>query len=101
MIKIKKFGNHEEVLFVEFGHGSVKMTKAKESSSEFDSLVLFTEQPNGNIGETSNEDAGKSTDDLKRPDVVFEFKNPESITALIHTLIEVQKDLFNKQREKI
>lgn len=103
MIQTKNFGQHKDVLTAEFGDGNICFTKAffpleDKKGQSFNRLLLFSNNKTPRkIGEVSNEDQGKGSDEMERPEFIFEFKNPESITALVHSLIELQKDLFDYQ----
>jgi hypothetical protein len=89
-----KFGKHEDVLFAEFGTGDIKMTKGRYNDETHESLLMFSTEDGHKIGDTTDADVGKFSDDLPAPDFVLSFKKPESLTALIHSLIELQKELF-------
>lgn len=96
MVSPKKLGRHENVLIAEFGYGDIKITKARDSEDAYESMLLFYNQYPHPIGEEDNEFEGKTTDELAPPSLVMHFSNPESIGAVIHSLIELQKELFNK-----
>jgi len=90
-----QYGNHESILQVQFGIGDIRMDKAQypaESPNEVH-LVISQGEP-GEIGREHNDLRGKTTDEINNPQVVFTFDKPESITSVIHTLIELQRDLF-------
>ena len=92
MIQIKYFGKHGNVLFAEFGKGDIKITKARNESDKHNTLLMFHNNKTPHkIGEEDNEFTGKSSDELDAPGFVMSFSKPESITALIHSLIELQK----------
>lgn len=86
-----QYGKHESVLQVQFGLGDIRMTKA---TNQNEVQLLISQGPEGQIGREDNEGIGKSTDEFYAPDVVFFFDKPESINAMIHTLSELQKALF-------
>ena len=94
MIKNKQFGKHENVLFAEFGNGDILIAKARDVDSKHESMLMFYNQSKHEIGEESNEFLGRSSDELEPPEFVMSFSNPESITAVIHSLIELQKEVF-------
>ena len=94
MIQNKNFGKHENVLFAEFGNGDIKITKARSESDEHETMLIFYNQPPHKIGEEDNEFTGKSSDELEAPAFVMSFSKPQSITALIHSLVELQKSVF-------
>jgi hypothetical protein len=94
MINNKKFGKHENVLFADFGNGDIKITRAREEDSKHETILLFYNQPPRPIGEENDEWNGKSSDELEAPGFAMTFSNPQSITSLIHSLIELQKSVF-------
>jgi hypothetical protein len=84
---------HPDVIHVRFGSGDIMFTKIQLEDKSFG--LTFMESPGHEIGEENNDLAGKSIDDF--PDevkVLFTFTNPESVTALIHSLVEIQKVIF-------
>lgn len=99
MIKRENFGKHEDVLFAHFGSGDITFIKSMEDDSGKCCSLIFMNHEKRKIGEVSNDFVGLSSDDIPKPEFVFTFTKPESIAALIHSLIEIQKDLFelNKQ----
>lgn len=53
------------------------------------------------IGSWTDEYNGKNSDQMPTPvRVVLSFEKPESVTALIHSLIELQKRMFNGEQAK-
>lgn len=95
MIKTENFGRHLQTKIVEFGTGDVLMTRTTfESEGTIGLLIGNHEQRK--VGEITTEYNGKSSDDLPNVEVVLAFKNPQSVGALIHSLMEVQKELFDK-----
>lgn len=94
MITKQNYGAHADVLIAEFGHGDITFAKATYPDDQHATHLLFMNHEKRKIGEVSNEWEGKTSDEVPRPDVVFVFKNPESITALIHSLAELQKEVF-------
>lgn len=94
------YGSHKNVCIVTFGSGDIYMTKAKEHDKAADNLLCFSEIAGYKVGDESNDYDGKSVDELPNLSVVFRFEKPESITALIHSLIELQKSVFNNQKQK-
>jgi hypothetical protein len=92
------YSAHKDVVFMEFGTGDIMFTKGRPEGSECDDRLLFSNQnPPRQIGDETSEHVGKSSDDLDNVKVVMIFNKPESITALIHSLIELQKSIFKKQ----
>ena len=73
------FNNDPDMLFSELGRR----------------FRILSEQKSRDEKPTNNDwISGKTTDELPIPGVVLTFKNPESINDLIHSLIELQKELF-------
>ena len=95
MIRELQLGEkHSNIKEVIFENGDIMMTRVQYDPSTF-SLVFNQQEPH-KIGETHNEYAGKSIDEFPSEiKVCFSFKNPKSITAVIHSLIELQKDMFD------
>lgn len=90
-----QFGKHSDVLFVEFGTGDIEFTKSREESEDRDSILFFRQHAIPHkIGETSGEHIGKTTDEIEGIQLVFKFKKHESITALIHSLVELQENML-------
>lgn len=95
MITRENFGKHENVLIMEFGTGDISFVKARRAEDEKETMLIFRNQdPPREIGETDDRLAGKTTDEIEGVQCVMVFKKPESITALIHSLIELQKEVF-------
>lgn len=94
------YGRHKNVSIVTFGSGDIYMTKVKEFGFDHDNMLCFSEIAGYRIGEESNEYDGKSVDELPNLSVIFRFENPESITALIHSLVELQQSVFKNQKHK-
>lgn len=101
MINIKNFGKHENILFAEFGYGDIKFTKARNVEDECETMLMFYNQEPHPIGEEDGEWVGKTSDEIIAPSFVMSFTNPESVTALIHSLIELQKQLFKHVNKEI
>ena len=99
MIQTKQFGKHENVLFAEFGSGDIKITKARNENDKHETMLMFYNQPPHEIGEEDNEFSGKTSDELEAQAFVMTFCKPESITALIHSLSELQKSVFEHVAE--
>lgn len=97
MITEKDYGKHEQILTAEFGKGTIMIAKAKIDGNEHETaLFLYNQEPH-EIGETSEENKGKTTDELERPKFVLTFQNAKSITALVHSLVELQKEVFKHE----
>jgi hypothetical protein len=88
---------HKNVLNIQFGTGDIMFTKIQteehDGSKRFG--LAFTEHYPKQIGTESNEYAGKNVDDFNEEiKMALSFDKPESITALIHSLIELQQAMF-------
>jgi hypothetical protein len=71
-------------------------SRARWQEHNKETMLIFSEQEPHPIGSESDEYKGKLSDELPNVQMVMEFNNPESVAALIHSLIELQKELFNK-----
>lgn len=101
MIKNENFGIHKNVVIAEFGTGDIKMTKSHFEGDKFQTILAFHNQtPARKIGEVDSEWNGKTMDEVDRPEIVMIFKKPESITALIHSLCELQKEVFDYEKHQ-
>ncbi len=92
------YGRHKDVSIVTFGAGDICMTKAKEHDREHEHLLCFSEIPGYNVGDESDLFKGESLDKLPNLSVIFRFEKPESITALIHSLVELQQSVFKNTK---
>lgn len=92
------YGSHEDVTIITFGAGDILMTKAQEIGKPADNILCYSECPGHEIGEVSFDFQGKDIDALPKIAVVMRFDKPESITALIHSLIELQKTVIENQK---
>lgn len=97
MFTLNNLGKHENVLTANFGNGTIVFHKAKDTVDAPENMLLFNDCEKRKIGEISSEDAGKNTDELEKPKLVMRFSNPQSISALIHSLLEIQKSIFEHQ----
>lgn len=94
MITTTEIGKHKPKTVV-FQNGDIMMTKVYFDGG--DCGLLFSEVPGRQIGDETSEFSGYGTESLnKLPDcpVGLIFENPKSITALIHSLIEIQQYMF-------
>ena len=94
-------GKYENVPCAEFGIGDIKITKAKMEGDIHQSMIILYSQQAKEIGHEDNDWDGMSTDSLPIPDIVLRFTKPESITALIHSLCELQKEVFKNNQSTI
>lgn len=98
-INKNKWGVHEDVLWLEFGHGDICFSGARYTEDDKTRLLVFQQDAVHPIGFVNDENTGKTTDELQNVKMVFQFSKPESITALIHSLVEVQRELFEIQNK--
>lgn len=101
MIKNVKFGNHENVVLAEFGTGDIRICRAKSEEMRHENMLMFfnREKP-AKIGQEDDDYTGEHSDNLPTPGFVMQFNDPRSITALIHSLVELQKSVFEIVAEK-
>lgn len=97
----ENYGVHQDVHVIQFGVGDILMTKARETGNISDNILCFSECTGHEIGEVSYDFKDKNVDELPKVDVIMRFDKPESITALIHSLIELQKCVFENQTANI
>lgn len=89
---------HPDVVHVQFGKGDIMFTKMQMEDKSFG--LAFAQSEPHEIGETSDDYMGEKVDNFKEEvKVLFTFDKPESITALIHSLVELQKAVFKGQLE--
>jgi len=91
MIVKTKMGNQSDVVYAEFGSGDISFSKAREIDENHESILFFQNQnPPREIGSTSSEKAGLTTDELEeRIQFALKFRRKESILAVIHSLQEI------------
>lgn len=90
-----QYGKHESILQVQFGVGDIRMDKAQYPVDKPTEVHLIISQgEKGEIGREDNDLLGKTTDDIEKPEVVLVFDKPESINSMIHSLVELQRDLL-------
>ena len=95
MIYTDDYFRHKNVTFAVFGSGDIMFSQAREAEDEYESMLIFSNQnPPKEIGNVSSEHMGKTSDEIDDVKIVFKFTRPESITALIHSLSELQKQVF-------
>ena len=92
------YEGHEDVQILEFGTGDIYMTKAVESGVANENILCFSQIPGHKIGDVTYDYEGKPVGELPNLYVVMRFNKPESITALIHSLVELQKSVFQNQK---
>lgn len=91
------FGSHENITVAEFGTGDIKFVPCRFEEETTQQMILFYNQsPARGIGETDTEWAGKCVNDLPPPEFVLRFNKPESITALIQSLLDIQLQMLKE-----
>jgi hypothetical protein len=93
----ENYGGHKDVIIIHFSTGDIMMTKAQEVGKIADNTLCFSEVQGHNIGDVSHDFEDKDINTLPNLSVVMRFDKPESITALIHSLVELQKTVFSNQ----
>lgn len=91
------YGRHKDVHIIEFGSGDIYITKAVEEGMPHENVLCLSKIPGFNIGDVDGTYQGKSIDKLPNLSVVLRFNKPESITALIQSLVELQIAVFKNQ----
>lgn len=101
MITIQKYGKHENILIAEFGFGDIHFVGGSELEGGISSHLVFL-----NENDLSPEDRPLKPDTLKEKykvtnnipvKFVMIFRNSKSITALIHSLIEIQEQIQEEE----
>lgn len=101
MIQKIQFGEkNKDVLEIQFGTGDIMFHGLMFPERKDLYCLGFSEMPGRKIGEETQEFNNLTTDELPKPiEMVLSFSKPESVTALIHSLIELQKRMFDKEQE--
>lgn len=95
-IKILDFGQHENILWAEFGYGDIKLTRQRTDGDNFDSVLSFhNDEACHPIGYVGSEWVGLTSDNLPSPEFVFKFTKPESISALIESLEQIRLSMLS------
>lgn len=98
--KITLGTKHEDVIEVQFGVGDIMFTKLIMGDGS--NAIAFAQSIPHKIGETSDEYEGKKIDDFKEEiKVLFTFTKPESIAALILSLVELQQQFWDTEGPQI
>lgn len=102
MIRKIEFGEkNTDCLELRFGNGDIMFHGLMFPEEKELYCLGFGEMPGRKVGEETNEFNNLTTDELPTPiKMVMKFSNPESVTAVIHSLIELQKRMFDKEQEK-
>jgi hypothetical protein len=84
----------KDVSHVQFGSGDILMSQLELDSHKHSLGLAF--YPGRNVGDTTKEFIGLTSDEMPCEfKVVLSFSNPESVTALIHSLLDLQKRIFD------
>jgi len=95
--KIQLGEKSKDVLLLEFGKGDIMFNGV--SFPEHTYGLAFQEHEPRPIGSTTDEYNGKTTDELpNETKLIMSFTRVESITAVIHSLLEVQQRMFDEQK---
>lgn len=97
-IQKENFGVHEDVTFLRFGSGDILFTRARNIENKYETMLLFSSQEPRSIGDTTDDYKGLSSDEIPSVKVVMSFTDPRSISALIHSLVELQKEVFDYKK---
>lgn len=99
--KIEMGEKCKDTLELVFGNGDI-MFHGLAFAEEPDKFSLgFVEMPGRKVGDTTTEFLNMTTDEFpNETKLVLSFTNPESVTAVIHSLIELQKRMFDHINEK-
>lgn len=94
----RNFTNEQvkDVTLLQFGTGDIRFDKVFYDDGTV-GLAFAQVDPPRRIGEETSENIGKVLSELQDIQVVMDFNKPESITALVHSLLEIQKKLFENQ----
>jgi hypothetical protein len=100
MIQKIQFGKNTDCTDVVFGTGDIMFHGMFfHERPEFYCLAFSQTEPR-NIGAETEEFKGMTSDELPyETKLVLSFNKPESVTALIHSLIELQKRMFDKEQQ--
>ena len=97
MIKKIELGEKsKDVLLIEFGTGDIMFNGLVSEGIRYG--LGFQEHEPRTIGSETDEYNGMTTDELPNETrLIMSFTKPESISAVIHSLIELQKKMFDEQ----
>ena len=100
MIKNQQCGKHENTPIAEFGTGDIGfISGSKEENGVTNHLIFFNQNEAGFANwDVVKQGQFKNTDELPVKFVMV-FNNPKSITFLIHSLIEIQENLYETKGE--
>ena len=93
-IQTVNYSKHENVLMLTFGTGDILFTKAKEDDGAKEDMLFFSQDVPKAVGDETDEYKRKSSDELPNVKMIMKFQNPESVAAVIHSLVELQKNFF-------
>lgn len=97
MITTENIGKHENVAVATFGTGDIGMHQLFYDDGNV-GLALGTHIEPHEVGEVTAEYNGRGIEHLPSVQIVLDFNNPASLNALIHSLVELQKQLLLKHR---
>lgn len=87
----------KDILLIEFGTGDIMFNGVKFEGH--DHALAFQQHEPRPIGSETEEYNGKTTDELpNETKLIMSFTKPESVTALIHSLVELQKRMFDETK---
>lgn len=91
----KNFTNDQvkDVTLLQFGTGNIRFDKVHYADGSVGLAFAQVEEPH-EIGSETSENVGKELKELTDVQVLMDFSNPASIAALIHSLIEIQKQML-------
>jgi len=100
MIKQIEFGKNKNCLELQFGNGDIMFHGMLFPERPEFYCLAFSETEPRKIGAETEEFKGMTSDEIPyETKLMLSFNKPESVTALIHSLIELQKRMFDKEQE--
>lgn len=86
-----QFGKHNDVRLVIFGTGDISINIGKQPNDKHPKQIMFRQDDVAhNVGDTCDRYKGKTTDEMPRCPVVFQFDKIESIDAVIESLHDLR-----------
>jgi hypothetical protein len=98
-VKTILLGKYDNIPYAEFGTGDISICKSRLVGDPHQSMIILYNQEPKEVGYEGNEWKGKNTNDLPEPNMILRFTRPESITALVHSLMEIQQEFFKTHIE--
>jgi hypothetical protein len=93
MIEKINIGNHKNILHLNFGSGDIHFMGTEHGGYKGIVFCQHDPTPIGDATEYYPKEDG-TTDDIDNVSLLLTFPRPESITVLVHSLIELQEKLF-------